>query len=95
MVLSRSYLIWCILGWGLLGGVSFLNAYKCIGGCAIFFMLVALASWSVFPIFHLCVAFLVARKMHADPSGDITAGIVLIVLVFLVGLLMLGGFNYV
>jgi len=95
MVLSWKYIFKIVIGWPIFGAASFLVANKYIGGAATFFILVAFASWSVFPLLHFIVAAVIAQKQRHDPSAGNTAVIVLCVILSLLILLLSGLFNYV
>jgi len=95
MALSWKYILKIAVGWPIFGAASYLFATNYIGGAATFFMLIALASWSVFPVLHFIVAAIIAYKQRHDPSLGNTVLIVTCVMVFLVIVLVSGVFNYV
>lgn len=95
MALKKAYGLAIFFGWGLFGLLSYLSAYNFIGGAAAFFILVAFASWSIFPLTHFLIAYLLARKTSKAPSPLITVMGIAILLVVLAIILMSSLFNYV
>ena len=95
MTLSWKYVVRLIGGWALFGGVSFFFASNYIGGAATLFMLVAFASWSIFPLLHAGIAILVATKIKCDPSPGLSVALVFVVFLLLAIVLASGLFNFV
>ncbi len=95
MTLSRRYAIRLVAGWALFGALLFWIGLDYIGGAATFFLLAAVASWSIFPLAHFFVAALVARKARRDPSGAVSISFVAGVIIFLLAMLASGIFDYV
>jgi hypothetical protein len=95
MALSKKYILRLLGGWALFGGASFLFSDRYIGGAATLFFLIAIASWSIFPLLHFVVAAVAARKFRQDPSAVVSFALVSSILLLLFVLLASGLFNYV
>lgn len=95
MALPARYKRQLVIGWGVLGAAMFVAGGRYIGGVAIFFLLSALALWTVFPLIHLGVASLIARKFGGDPTPFLWGIMLVGVAVVLGGALASGAFNFV
>jgi hypothetical protein len=72
VVLSNNYIGRLLFGWGIYGYVFFKISDRYIEGPAIFFALVGVASWSLFPFLHFIIAAILAQNLKEDPPAIVS-----------------------
>ena len=95
MTASRRYILILIIGWALVGAASYGISMSFIGGAAVFFLLMAACSLSVFPLTHLLLLAFMYKKHQRPPSPMQTLLFLGLVLMLLIVVLGSGVFNFV